>query len=67
MEMGSEELEEEVSLQEKSKTTKSMEDRGVNIERPTCTMTEVVPQELASTVELAEQINNTTTTEEVPQ
>jgi hypothetical protein len=35
-----------------------MEDRGVDIERPTSTMAEAVPQEPASTVELAEQIDS---------
>ena len=65
--MGFKELEEEVDPQEKAATTEPMEDGGVDIERPTSTTSKAVPQEPTLTMELAEKINNTKTTKQVPQ
>jgi hypothetical protein len=63
MDMEAEEYEEEVAPQEQAETMEPMEYAEVDIERPTSTMTEVVPQELASPVELAEQFDSMITTE----
>lgn len=62
MEMGSDEFEEQVVPQEQATIAEPMEDGGVDIERPTSTMVEAVAQEPTLTMELAEQIDNTTIT-----
>ena len=66
-EMEIEELGNEVGPQEQVKTVESMVDVGIDIERPTSTMAEAVPQEPASLVELAKKVDNMVATEVDPQ
>ena len=58
MEMEAEAFEEEVAPQEQAKTMEPMEDAEVDTERPTSTIAEAVPQELASPVELEKQFDS---------
>lgn len=64
--MEMEELGDEAGPQEQAKTVESMDDVGIDKERPTSTTTEAVPQELVSPVELAEQSDNMATMEVDP-
>lgn len=67
MEMETGELEEEATPQEQAETVESMEDTGVDTERPTSITAEVVPQEPTSPIELDEQVDSMITIEVGPQ
>lgn len=67
MEMEIEELGDEVAPHDQEEIMEEIEDMGADVERPTSTMNEAIPQEPTSPMEVVEQIDDMGVTGADPQ